>query len=495
MRLYHSFRSHVNNEAEQLCPCGFINQKEADSESLHIVEFKTLPLKQIDCSFQNIDPLAKSRADAVSKEFENDCSVDLECSALQDDCPSDCCGRSNSMLRNWGNLTHVASDNESISTKTRFRQKFEKCNLLEKEEHQEYLTCNNSELFEEVNRPDTFHLNEKDTTQTSKHPLCYGYETFPKENTQNSEACKSINLKDNTLEKINSSVTTKRENKSDRSVLTLRSSTELPNMSCLAKFPDLPSNKSHNSLDLPKPSSDCHFTGLQSEFTLPKPSYNYFKQKTTLNNNQPKQRHVSFITEPARSEIHHDTPGSVVVSHNAPVSSECCPESSVSSSGDPFALVSSWHRNGNTPRPQSLTPPGPKMSARAGSIDSLLLKKPSPLFKNPTPPIESKPDSACGHANAGQEICYLCHQRNRRNVPVSFTEERKRREEEEDRLLQQYQHMKDTESIINEHVCIDTPHNTNQWIRDIESVFSYLVHMICYNIVKLYEGPKKNTIS
>ncbi|CAG2222336.1 Coiled-coil domain-containing protein 81 [Mytilus edulis] len=41
-------------------------------------------------------------------------------------------------------------------------------------------------------------------------------------------------------------------------------------------------------------------------------------------------------------------------------------------------------------------------------------------FNVPTPPM-----SACGHPNAGQELCYLCHQRGRRNIPVSFNEERK----------------------------------------------------------------------
>ncbi|XP_013385182.1 coiled-coil domain-containing protein 81 [Lingula anatina] len=85
------------------------------------------------------------------------------------------------------------------------------------------------------------------------------------------------------------------------------------------------------------------------------------------------------------------------------------------------------------------SPPGLASLRRAKSMDRINLDK------APTPP-----GSACGHSNAGQELCYLCHQRARRNIPVSFTEERKRREEEEDRLLQQYQHMKDTESILKE---------------------------------------------
>lgn len=68
-------------------------------------------------------------------------------------------------------------------------------------------------------------------------------------------------------------------------------------------------------------------------------------------------------------------------------------------------------------------------------------------MKAPTPP-----QSACGHPNAGQELCYLCHQRARRNIPVSFTEERRRREAEEDKLLQQFQYMKDAEETLKDQV-------------------------------------------
>ena len=68
-------------------------------------------------------------------------------------------------------------------------------------------------------------------------------------------------------------------------------------------------------------------------------------------------------------------------------------------------------------------------------------------MKPPTPP-----QSACGHPNAGQELCYLCHQRARRNIPVNFTEERRRREAEEDKLLQQFQYMKDAEDTLKDQV-------------------------------------------
>lgn len=62
-------------------------------------------------------------------------------------------------------------------------------------------------------------------------------------------------------------------------------------------------------------------------------------------------------------------------------------------------------------------------------------------------------DNRCSHGDkAGQELCYLCHQRAQKNVPIYFTEERRQRELEQDRLLQQYQQQKDTEAILKEQV-------------------------------------------
>lgn len=58
---------------------------------------------------------------------------------------------------------------------------------------------------------------------------------------------------------------------------------------------------------------------------------------------------------------------------------------------------------------------------------------------------------SCSHGDkAGQELCYLCHQRAQKNVPIYFAEEHRRRELEQDRLLQQYQQQKDTEAIFKE---------------------------------------------
>ncbi|UJR36130.1 hypothetical protein I4U23_028864 [Adineta vaga] len=57
----------------------------------------------------------------------------------------------------------------------------------------------------------------------------------------------------------------------------------------------------------------------------------------------------------------------------------------------------------------------------------------------------TKPLTPCGHHGAGQELCYLCHQRAKRNVPVYLHEERRIREAEETKLLEQYRDNKDLE--------------------------------------------------
>ncbi|CAF0963041.1 unnamed protein product [Adineta ricciae] len=57
----------------------------------------------------------------------------------------------------------------------------------------------------------------------------------------------------------------------------------------------------------------------------------------------------------------------------------------------------------------------------------------------------AKPLTPCGHHGAGQELCYLCHQRAKRNVPVYLNEERRIREAEEAKLLEQYRDQRDLE--------------------------------------------------
>ncbi|XP_015759118.1 PREDICTED: coiled-coil domain-containing protein 81-like [Acropora digitifera] len=59
--------------------------------------------------------------------------------------------------------------------------------------------------------------------------------------------------------------------------------------------------------------------------------------------------------------------------------------------------------------------------------------------------------SSCSHGDkAGQELCYLCHQRAQKNIPIYFSEERRQRELEQDRLLQQYQQQKNSEAFSKE---------------------------------------------
>lgn len=119
-------------------------------------------------------------------------------------------------------------------------------------------------------------------------------------------------------------------------------------------------------------------------------------------------------------------------------------------------LVVSTHTPHSAPSPNNLAKSSPNPLRDIGdSMGRQISPKLRPIersqsaehvkLKPPTPPM-----SACGHPNAGQELCYLCHQRARRNIPVSFAEERKKREEDEDKLLQQFQHMKDAEETLEE---------------------------------------------
>ncbi|XP_060160326.1 coiled-coil domain-containing protein 81 [Globicephala melas] len=61
------------------------------------------------------------------------------------------------------------------------------------------------------------------------------------------------------------------------------------------------------------------------------------------------------------------------------------------------------------------------------------------------------PATSCQYHNrTGQEMCYVCLQRAQRNSPLYYGEERKRREMEDELLLQQYQMLKDQESVFKE---------------------------------------------
>lgn len=46
-----------------------------------------------------------------------------------------------------------------------------------------------------------------------------------------------------------------------------------------------------------------------------------------------------------------------------------------------------------------------------------------------------------------QEMCYLCMQRAQRSIPLYLGEEKRKKEKEEDRILAQYQALKDHEAF------------------------------------------------
>uniref|UniRef100_A0A8C8Z9M8 Coiled-coil domain containing 81 n=1 Tax=Prolemur simus TaxID=1328070 RepID=A0A8C8Z9M8_PROSS len=61
----------------------------------------------------------------------------------------------------------------------------------------------------------------------------------------------------------------------------------------------------------------------------------------------------------------------------------------------------------------------------------------------------TSPAQACqDHNRAGQELCYVCLQRAQRNFPLYYSEERRRREIEDERLIMQYQMLKDQEALL-----------------------------------------------
>ncbi|XP_068122871.1 coiled-coil domain-containing protein 81 isoform X2 [Hyperolius riggenbachi] len=97
---------------------------------------------------------------------------------------------------------------------------------------------------------------------------------------------------------------------------------------------------------------------------------------------------------------------------------------------------------------EDLEPTKPRTAPeRPRSALSMSLTRAEPEA-NQTNTLRIRTPPAClDHCRAGQELCYLCLQRAQKNIPVYFTEERKMKEQEEERILQQYQHMKDQEAM------------------------------------------------
>lgn len=65
---------------------------------------------------------------------------------------------------------------------------------------------------------------------------------------------------------------------------------------------------------------------------------------------------------------------------------------------------------------------------------------------NPYPQLtKSKSVTPCVHHGTGQELCQVCHQRAKRNIPVYLHEEKRTREAEEEKLLEEYLHNRDVD--------------------------------------------------
>lgn len=92
--------------------------------------------------------------------------------------------------------------------------------------------------------------------------------------------------------------------------------------------------------------------------------------------------------------------------------------------------------------PQAISPTA---QVRASTGSGLVRPSSSRLISSLIPKAEP---TKCGHYNAGQELCYLCHQRSRRNVPVYLHEEIKQKDAEETQLLMQYQSLKDLDKQL-----------------------------------------------
>ncbi|XP_076969451.1 coiled-coil domain-containing protein 81 [Tamandua tetradactyla] len=93
-----------------------------------------------------------------------------------------------------------------------------------------------------------------------------------------------------------------------------------------------------------------------------------------------------------------------------------------------------------------------KIEQSGGSGRNMIPESTSPpgCLKNDNE-MKSKisPAPACqDHNKAGQEMCYVCLQRAQRNSPLYYGEERRRREIEDERLIQQYQMLKEQEAIF-----------------------------------------------
>ena len=62
--------------------------------------------------------------------------------------------------------------------------------------------------------------------------------------------------------------------------------------------------------------------------------------------------------------------------------------------------------------------------------------------------VPSVRPSTCSHeSSAGQELCYVCHQREARNIPLYVAREKAELEKRRNQLLFEYRHRKDLQEM------------------------------------------------
>ncbi|CAH6792621.1 coiled-coil domain-containing protein 81 [Phodopus roborovskii] len=92
-------------------------------------------------------------------------------------------------------------------------------------------------------------------------------------------------------------------------------------------------------------------------------------------------------------------------------------------------------------------------SVNGGKIMTSENLSPPGCQRNDNEKLRTSLASACqDHNKAGQEMCYVCLQRAQRNFPLYYGDERRRREMEDERLMQQYQILKDQEAFFKNQV-------------------------------------------
>ncbi|XP_077197515.1 coiled-coil domain-containing protein 81 [Paroedura picta] len=106
-----------------------------------------------------------------------------------------------------------------------------------------------------------------------------------------------------------------------------------------------------------------------------------------------------------------------------------------------ISLIEEFEKNfGRAPPPRLPAPVSNPKAEQDANPAPVPAPVPAPRSRTPSPLCQD-------HGRAGQEMCYLCMQRAQRIIPVYLNEEKRRKEKEEERILAQYQALKDQDAL------------------------------------------------